>query len=394
MFGWLKRGLFAATGGCLGAGIVALIEARAAVQAGSAAHPLAYGSLVGADVAVLTPMAIALGLGLAALSVYLAPRAPQTLREQIAVWRLAPPPARSRAAAIAPLAIASAFVACVAFAHVARRALANGPPPAAGIHLATASIAILIAAIASSFALVPALSRALATRATRSPAWIDPAATGGAVALLAIGAFALGVALGDDGGEGATPFAIFGVLKRNELDLRPVLFLAAIAVCAHIAEAALWRRSSPRGGLVVALSALFVGASVALSDVDARALNRAPLIVRAIEHAAPLGNVALAVVRRATDRDHDGYSPLFGGGDCDDHNARISPVAIDEPGNNIDEDCSGADTPLPKELPSAREEGSGPPPEPSSATSITATSTWINQARTPPTRARGAGQPA
>ena len=64
-------------------------------------------------------------------------------------------------------------------------------------------------------------------------------------------------------------------------------------------------------------------------------------------------------MRHATDRDHDGFSPYFGGGDCDDHDPKRNPQAFDVPGNGIDEDCSGSDTPLPPPPP--------PPPAPPKA---------------------------
>jgi arylsulfatase A-like enzyme len=49
------------------------------------------------------------------------------------------------------------------------------------------------------------------------------------------------------------------------------------------------------------------------------------------------------LLRRVTDRDHDGVSALFQGGDCDDHDRSVSPRAIDVPGNGRDEDCQGGD---------------------------------------------------
>ena len=53
--------------------------------------------------------------------------------------------------------------------------------------------------------------------------------------------------------------------------------------------------------------------------------------------------LALKVARRLTDRDGDGYSALFGGGDCDDHRADVYPGAEDIPGDGIDQNCEGGD---------------------------------------------------
>jgi putative metal-binding protein len=51
------------------------------------------------------------------------------------------------------------------------------------------------------------------------------------------------------------------------------------------------------------------------------------------------------------DRDRDGVLPPL---DCDDRNAAHRPGATDVPGNGVDENCDGADSPLPAGAPPAR----------------------------------------
>ena len=137
-------------------------------------------------------------------------------------------------------------------------------------------------------------------------------------------------------------------MKRDRAaDLRHlVINLAAIALSAYLAPAAL----ATRGALWTLLAAVTAVAPLGLTMHEAVALNDDAATVRIVEHTG-LGKSALAVLRRLTDRDHDGASPFFGGGDCDDHDPTRSPTAVDVPGNGIDEDCSGEDLPLPAHAP-------------------------------------------
>ena len=93
----------------------------------------------------------------------------------------------------------------------------------------------------------------------------------------------MGVEMGDTGGEGPGPLAIFGVLKRHELDLRPVVDLAAIGACAWIAQLAL-------GGFAVRpvpalISLALVGGSLYDTVYEAVALEADPALVPADQRA-------------------------------------------------------------------------------------------------------------
>ena len=63
---------------------------------------------------------------------------------------------------------------------------------------------------------------------------------------------------------------------------------------------------------------------------------------KATAHAGLVGPV-LAAARRLIDLDRDGYSPLLGGGDCDDGDASVHPGVLDFPDDGVDQDCDGRD---------------------------------------------------
>jgi arylsulfatase A-like enzyme len=215
----------------------------------------------------------------------------------------------------------------------------SGSPARDGVVLALGALLVAVPACLASLGVTRHVTASAALR-------LPEPVTSALIAVLAFGAlFAFAVSFGESSGAGS-PYALFGVFKRDELDLRAPAGFAALVSAGFFVHAPLARR----GALMVAGAALVVtlGAWSALRGLEARPVRLA------IERHAPASRLVISTLRRWSDRDGDGFSAWYGGGDCDDADPRRSPAADDVPGNGVDEDCSGEDArPIDRAAPAA-----------------------------------------
>jgi choline-sulfatase len=132
-------------------------------------------------------------------------------------------------------------------------------------------------------------------------------------------------------------------LSLDQLQLRP----HAVLLCALLALPLAWplaariiRRLSTarprlRRNVLPALVALLAGLVLLL--------GRAEGPRKAAGAFTGLSAPLMQGIRRVVDLDRDGYSPLLGGGDCDDWNGGIRPGAFDTPDDGVDQNCAGGD---------------------------------------------------
>jgi arylsulfatase A-like enzyme len=338
MRGWparVCRALLGAALGGLAAGTLDTAYAWRSTEGSATAPPLAPLGLF--EQGLMAPLALALGLAVGAFFLVVEPeraRGPKGLAQ--ALWP-DDPERRSRVAALAlgaPLGLVAWTTACGQWSRLCMSGAAavrgTAMMIAAGSALAWVVAATLV--LAWTTALTPVVARSALAR--HAPLSLPMGLALAALPLL------WGMATGTTSGDGGF-FGIWGVLRRPELDLRPPGIALVLVGGAYLGPT-LARRLPAWSCLLGAALPL------ALLARAAGGMQGDPASTGAIERGAPLGRVSLALLRKVTDRDHDGASALFGGGDCDDRNPSIGPSAIDVPGNGVDEDCSGSDAPVPE----------------------------------------------
>ncbi|HET9958496.1 MAG TPA: sulfatase-like hydrolase/transferase, partial [Polyangiaceae bacterium] len=268
--------------------------------------------------------------------------------------RLSPSEAAARRELAVVCAVAPwfAFLGLLALSRTALSALASSETASgSGVRLGLTTLVVL----GTGWLWIEALARYGGARAWRAPSPLFCLVVSAAVMSIVFG---LAVATGAPSGAGGA-WQMLGVLNRDELDLRPVGLIGLIA-CSSV----LWPEpAGERFAFPVSASSfgLWIG-SLAFTFHAARGGFDQRSVALAIETAAPLAGKLVPSLRKRFDRDHDGYSAYFGGGDCDDGASAVNPLAEDVPGNGRDEDCSGSDaSALAAPAPSAPTAPSGAP---------------------------------
>lgn len=304
-----SHGVALLAGGALACGSLVLLDAISRVLARTGSASLGWDGLA---VALGASVGVGLCLGAIALGLLRAWSAPGAAAERVRALvtggvSLRPLPLLlGLVAALVPM-LAAAVLRARALRAVVRRDASPVAALADGLLLASAVVVFVL----------------VARRAARLR-WSQHALGAGAASRLAVG---VGIAVV----LAATPLR--GTLRTSSLWDLVLAGALPLLVAGFTGLARGWR--APRG-IVVVTAAIGL---VCWFGLSASASLRARVLP---DLRPPHWIERLAFT---WDRDGDGFSPLLGGGDCDDKDPQINPDAPELAGNGRDENCRGGDRP-------------------------------------------------
>jgi arylsulfatase A-like enzyme len=94
---------------------------------------------------------------------------------------------------------------------------------------------------------------------------------------------------------------------------------------------------------VLATAGVFLALAIVSVGFGAVAMDANQNVKALFWNRSVIARRVFQVAQALTDRDRDGFSPRFGGGDGDDANPRVNPLAGETPGNGVDDNCIAGD---------------------------------------------------